>query len=266
MMNQAKYRRISIIAMTTMTAMLLFVVSAVWNLLLTAPAENEGWVVVLLILLFASGTIQFLVAYRLSGSRWVDEIRTKAYEAGKFDVFNQVEEQRRLEAQAAAETHADRVVKESGEILSGLQNLRSRDKYLEKLLSQLSAKLEVVQGIIYILDPADGFYHSRAGYALAEEKPAPVKAGEGLTGLVAETGETNIVYDIPEDYAGVVSGLGAGRSAYLIILPVMNDNHCIAIVELGVFKKPSGFVLDVLRQVCAELATRLSKFENRKQE
>jgi len=265
MMNQAKYRRISLIAITAMTALLLLVFSAIWNLLLATSAENEGWVVVLLILLFAAGVIQFLAAFRLSDPRWVSEIRIKAYESGKSEVHSQVEEQRKLEAQAAAETHADQVLRECGEILSGLQNLRSRDKYLEKLLSQLSARLEVVQGIIYILDPSNGLYHSRAGYALSSDKPEPVKAGEGLTGLVVETGETNIVYDVPEDYTGVVSGLGKGRSAYLVILPVMDVKNCVAIVELGLFRKPTGFVLDVLHQVCAELGTRLSKFENRKQ-
>jgi two-component system chemotaxis sensor kinase CheA len=69
-----------------------------------------------------------------------------------------------------------------------------------------------------------------------------------------------ILYDIPEDYFNVVSGLGSAKPRFLLVVPVISGEACIAVLELAAFKKPDAITGRLLQKVADALGARLSKY------
>ncbi len=115
--------------------------------------------------------------------------------------------------------------------------LSDREKYCEKLLTNLSKKFEIVQGVVFLIHVDEEIYHPAGKYAyFNEEPPKPFKTGETLPGQVARNKQLILIDDIPEGYVKVVSGLGTSSPKHLLIIPVLNDDKVIGILEIASFK------------------------------
>ncbi|MDT8432403.1 MAG: GAF domain-containing protein, partial [Bacteroidales bacterium] len=60
--------------------------------------------------------------------------------------------------------------------------------------------------------------------------------GEGLNGQVAKNGQVQVIRNIPDHYATVFSGLGSGKPAYLAIIPLVANEHTLAVIEVAGFR------------------------------
>jgi len=103
----------------------------------------------------------------------------------------------------------------------------------EKVLAFLSQYLGARVGTVYVPEP-DGRFRRVAGHAAA---PDTLGRGEGLLGQAAKDGRLLHVRDVPEDYLQVVSTLGRGKPAELLMAPAIADGTVHAVVELG-FLRP----------------------------
>lgn len=136
-------------------------------------------------------------------------------------------------------------------ITSGLKDISSVNEYTEILLKNIAREYKIVQGMFflrgfnsgnkylmnknYMKDDTFGMVGSYAWSS--EEKPVEFKTGEGLHGQVAKDMKLKNIYDIPEDYIQVSSGLGNSPPKNIVIFPVKYNNDAVGVVELASFER-----------------------------
>lgn len=259
MNNLGKYRQLSYLALTGSVVFLLLTFAALWNSLLTGDVKHEGWVIVFLLLLSASGALLFFIAYRTSDSAELEKIRKEAMEAGKNEILQELEKRNQIENQD--EKLEDENLNQSVDgIFSGMQGIRSETGFCNKVLANLAQQMGFVQGILYIRKANSDSFIASGEYALTGQKPEPFRSGETLAGTVAESKSVMVISDIPEQYVDITSGLGSSKPRFLVIAPVLHKDQCVAVLELAAFKKPDDAMTRVLNKLSAELGNRLHKF------
>ena len=118
-------------------------------------------------------------------------------------------------------------------LASRIQGEQRLETLGEKVLAFLSEYLGARVGTVYVSEE-DGRYRRVAGHAAA---PHTVERGEGLLGQAAKDGQPLHVRDVPDGYLPVVSTLGRGKPAELLVAPAAADGAVHAVVELG-FLRP----------------------------
>ncbi|PKP09992.1 MAG: hypothetical protein CVU09_08790 [Bacteroidetes bacterium HGW-Bacteroidetes-4] len=107
----------------------------------------------------------------------------------------------------------------------------------ERLLVGISKQIEIVVGMVYLLNDATKKYASIASYAYYSDKmPPEFEEGDGLIGQVVKDKKAMFIDELPAGYVKVVSGLGSHKPSYLAIIPVIDANKVIGVVELATFK------------------------------
>jgi hypothetical protein len=259
MNNLHKYRQFSYIVMASMTITVMLSLITCWNAMLSVNIRNEGWIIAFSMLSFVSGSVLFYLAYKLSDAAALENIRRTAYETGKGEILQEIEKRNQTEKSEQKIEEYD-IDKAAGIIFTGLQGKRSEAGLCNKVLSNLANDMGFVQGLIYVKGAGDEHFKVTGEYALTGQKPEPFKTGEGLCGQVAESKAVMTVYDIPENYFNISSGLGESKPRYLLMIPVVHKEECVAVVELAAFKKPDEITGKVLNKVSAELGVRLNKY------
>jgi len=133
------------------------------------------------------------------------------------------------------------------EIWENVKKEKEIEKITESFLIHLANKVEIVQGLFYLFDKKEKKFSISAKYAYySEDEPVSFDFGEGLSGQVAKDMKPMIINDLPEKYMTILSGLGSSAPTNLLILPVIQKNKTIGIVELASFVKidikPEAFV------------------------
>jgi len=134
-------------------------------------------------------------------------------------------------------------------------------KYTEKILSNFAKEFDIVQGLFFIKDKNTGEFSIAGKYAyFGETEPENFKIGETLSGQVAKN--MNILYlsEIPENYVTILSGLGSSSPNQLIIVPVINNNETIAIIEFASFKEFKKSTQKLLEAVSLKIGESLIKY------
>lgn len=124
------------------------------------------------------------------------------------------------------------------EINNGLSKTADVNEFFDKLLINISQPFKIVQGIAYALNPKTNKYETKSTYAYyTTEAFKEFEIGEGIPGQVAKDKKILLMDNIPQDYIRVVSGLGTGTPKYLLVVPIINQNETVAILELASFEK-----------------------------
>ncbi len=132
--------------------------------------------------------------------------------------------------------------------------------YCEDILKRISKELEIVQGVVYILNNSTLNYSLIASYAFYSEKmPEPFCLGEGLAGQVAKSMEPLFISSIPDDYIMVYSGLGKSSDAQMLIQPIVFQDKTIAIIEIASFKQIETEILDMFKDYSRQIAEIIHK-------
>ena len=111
-------------------------------------------------------------------------------------------------------------------------------KLSARLLSILTNYMNAPMGTVYLADTDRNF--KLTGSHAAQNVPATVKVGEGLIGQVIEHKKTTVVQDIPADYSRLTSSLGHTLPTALVIIPLVYENTCLGVIELGLLRKPNA--------------------------
>ena len=128
----------------------------------------------------------------------------------------------------------------------------NEDLFMEKLLSNISKRLEAVQAISFKKDETSGKFSILATYAYFSETDFhPFTEGETLPGQVAKNKEILVLSDVPKDYITILSGMGKGSPKHLLIAPILNpSNECIAVVEIASFSSFDESKKQLLNALC----------------
>ncbi len=135
------------------------------------------------------------------------------------------------------------------ELMKNLNLTYNLESYANQALINISKQLDIFQGILFVKSPNDGVYRKAGTYAYYTQEEIPeFNEGVGLSGQVASSKKLLNIVNIPEKYMTVLSGLGKSAPTNLIILPILNQNSCIGIVELASFIKFDSLVEQVLSE------------------
>jgi hypothetical protein len=259
MTNLSKYRKFSYYALAGMTLALLLSLASFWNVLLSGEVKHEGWVLAFFFITYLSGCALYILAYKHTDVHALENIQKSAFESGRDLILKEIEMKEQAKKLELKVEDSDIDVKVDA-VLSGLKGLKTESGFSNKILALLAKHFEFVQGIMYIKEPEGELFKPAGEYALTGQKPQPFSSGENLNGQVAETKSVMILYDIPEDYFNVSSGLGNSKPRYLIFVPVVFDGNSIAVIELASFRKPDDTTVQILNKLSADLGLRLNKF------
>ena len=135
--------------------------------------------------------------------------------------------------------------------------------YTEKLLHNIAKELNIVQGLIFVLNDADQLFHIKGEYAyFSEEQPRSFPLGESLSGQVAKNKKILNMKELPEGYITILSGLGKSSPRQLLIVPVVYDDNSIGVMELASFK-PFGENEELLAiKISESMANMLNELRN----
>ncbi len=135
------------------------------------------------------------------------------------------------------------------------------EKYCEKILINISKEFEIVQGMFFVRKYNGNTFSVKGLYAYySEKKPEDFKFGEGLSGQVAKDQKILDVPDIPDDYIVVYSGLGKAAPDNLLIIPVINKNKTIGIIELTTFKLFDKDTVNMFAKVSEKIGEKLVEY------
>jgi hypothetical protein len=135
------------------------------------------------------------------------------------------------------------------------------EAFAESLLGLLSKEFEVVQGLYFNLEKKSGNFIKMADYAYySDVPPREFMIGETISGQVAKNQKVMKITDIPEGYITVLSGLGSSSPSNLLIMPLINENETIGIVELAFFREPIEKEMNFFEELAGKAGKVAGKF------
>ena len=161
-------------------------------------------------------------------------------------------------AKSEKEKHEQYKINTIAEITYGLKREKSPAAYAHQLLTQMSKKFQLVQGIFHMKNGKDTF-SPIARYAFYSENGVEdFKLGEGLAGQAAADKELLNLSDIPDDYFTIISGTGSSKPKHIIISPVIHNNESIGVIEIASFrefdKTEEEIIFNAMKKVGEEIA------------
>ncbi|WP_232236252.1 HAMP domain-containing protein [Nocardia sp. BMG51109] len=131
-----------------------------------------------------------------------------------------------------------------------LQGHRDLSAVAQLIMNQVTPLVGAQYGAFFFIE-ADG-RHERlrliAGYGRNEDGTI-FDLGQSLVGQVAQTKTAIVVEQTPLDYVRISSGLGAGRPASLIVLPIVFEDQVLGVIELASFGTFTAVQRDFLEQL-----------------
>ncbi len=141
------------------------------------------------------------------------------------DVYHQLESDRWIKSHAT-------------EISVDLQKVSDYAELSQLVLSKICPLLNVGYGAFYRLDAQKNTLQLLSGYGYSGNKAAhrEFTLGEGLVGQCALEQKVITLNDPPEHYLNISSGLGEATPRYIRMIPVVNNNRILGVLELASFQ------------------------------
>ncbi len=262
MFNIKKYRFFSIFLFIVMVIVLMLLTITIWNLSVKEEnIANKDLLFFYLFFILAICILQFIIVYRLSDSKIIDRNINDIVSKEKARLIAEYKK-KDIKEEEKTEAQID-ITKAVKKILQNTQNMKNLKSYTEKLLSNLSKELEIVQGLFYVKSKKANHFSFAGEYAYTGEKPpADFKLGDTLPGQAAKDKDIIIVEDIPENYLSAESGLGKSLPKNLILVPVIYKGKPVAVMELALFKSIEKTEQNILKELSATVGDKIEKFAN----
>ncbi len=207
--------------------------------------------VLLWVLMSASGIFLFMLAVKKAHRLWIDEERRKklsdaAENEPSPEYKSSTRENKSLDFTAAARKLVRRIP----------ENVPLEEMGKE-LLKYLARELEVMSAVFYIRKKTG--FEAVATYAVSTlTEPYTFREGEGLTGQVAANQQIMMLTQLPEDYLKVCSGLGKAAPSYLAIVPLVHKHLTIAVVECSGYRYEPHEIESMFRIFSRDLMEKIS--------
>jgi len=163
-----------------------------------------------------------------------------------------------LKAQAASR---EWVKTQSGRVSGRLQRATEKRQFAENLLSEVTPLVGSVLASFYQLPENSDSLRLLAGYGLNSQASLKerYRIGEGLVGQCAQERKPLVVTDLPENYLQVHSSLGEAASRTLLLLPILQQERLLGVLELASFTPLSELHKNFLDEMLPIIAL---SFEN----
>jgi len=255
-----KYRLITVVLFISLIIVLLLFSVYLYN---TALKEeyfySKNIIVICIVLILIIAVLKLIISYKLSDQRKIDQKIKTIVENEKAKIIAEYDKQEIKEEKAnETEVKVDEIVKK---IIPNPQKLNTLKSYTEKVLSNIAKEIEIIQGLFYARIKKSNSFTVAGEYAFTgEKKPKDFKLGITLPGQAAKSKDILIIDKIPDNYFSVESGLGKSKPKSIVMVPIINKNTAIAVMELGTFKEINSAEQKVLKALSSKLGDKISKF------
>src|SRR5262249_20582590 len=124
-----------------------------------------------------------------------------------------------------------------GEVAATVQRLQSVEDFkgfANTLLSRISESIPLVYGGLYVADESHTRFIRTGGFALeAPGEPRQFALGEGLVGQAAVERRPLTLTTIDGDHLRISTGIGTLAPRNLLLVPVVNQDAVMAVIELA---------------------------------
>jgi CheY-like chemotaxis protein/HAMP domain-containing protein len=170
-----------------------------------------------------------------------------------------------LRATTARNTEQDWLKTNLAKFSGMMQGQRDLLTLAQTLLSELAPLVNAQQGVMYLIDSADGKLCLRqlVGYADQHHSGAPRRyaMGEGLVGQCAVERQRLLLTDVPADSIQVSSGLLSAHPRNVIVLPVLFEGQVKAVIELASLTEFTPTHVAFLEQLTGSIGIVLNTIE-----
>ena len=127
------------------------------------------------------------------------------------------------------------------------------------IISKLINYLKANQGAIFIVNEEDSENINLkliACYAYNRKKylDKKIEIGDGLVGQCYLERSSIILTEIPENYITISSGLGQSRPRYVLITPLLREEHVMGVLEMASFQKIEDYQIAFVEKVAESIA------------
>jgi signal transduction histidine kinase/CheY-like chemotaxis protein/CHASE3 domain sensor protein len=140
----------------------------------------------------------------------------------------------------------DKAWLQNGKIQLGnaIRGERILSRLANNLISVIATYVQSPVATIYIADEDWNF--KLAGSYAVTDAPNEIVVGQGLAGQVIREKNVMLLTELPADYHKIASSLGSTQPASVILLPIVYNNDCLGLIELGMLRKPEARELEFL--------------------
>lgn len=154
-----------------------------------------------------------------------------------------------------------------GKLSQGSEDVQ---KMAQKIISELADILQAGHATFYLLEDEHNndvdYYQLQGSYAYVERKNVSSRyaVGEGLIGQCALEKHNILLTNVPDDYIQISSGLGEQKPLNIIVIPILFENKCIAVIEIASFHRFTDNQIEFLNQSIANLGITMNSLIGRK--
>jgi signal transduction histidine kinase/ActR/RegA family two-component response regulator len=135
-----------------------------------------------------------------------------------------------------------------------MQGQRNIVSVAQLIMSELTPLVDAQHGAFYMMDAdktADTRLNLIASYGFAARKSLnySYRLKETLIGQCAFEKKRILLVDVPEDFIQITTGMGSAAPRGVVVLPVLFEGECKAVIELASFKSFSANHLTFLDQL-----------------
>ena len=131
------------------------------------------------------------------------------------------------------------------------------------VMRQLTPMLGAQVGALYVSDNNQLKLTASYAFVLRKAISDTFELGEGIIGQVALEKSQVMLSDVPQDYLSISSSLGESRPAFVVITPLLFNEHLIGVFELGFVQEPSEQDLMFLLRVGEAIAQSIESAQAR---
>ena len=136
------------------------------------------------------------------------------------------------------------------------------DKVIEELVNYLKTN----QGGIFIIndDQSKPVLELKASRAFERKKylEKQILPGQGLVGQCFLEKSTILITDVPDNYVNITSGLGKANPRAILIVPLINNEEIVGVIEFASFKKFTPLEVEFLEKVGESIASTVLSAKN----
>lgn len=126
-----------------------------------------------------------------------------------------------------------------------------------QVLNKLIAYIEAQAGAIFLLEATHqgNILGMTASYGNDSKKLACTELlpGEGLIGETFNKQKTILLEEIPESYLNIESGLGKGKPASLVLVPLCAMEICLGVIEIASLTKMEDYKIQLVEKITENL-------------
>lgn len=151
-----------------------------------------------------------------------------------------------------------------------LDILRKNNQNLQQLssaaISQIVKYTGANQGGFFIIqddNPSDIHLEQTASYAYNRQKYAQrrVELNDGLIGSCIIEKQTLYLPNIPDGYVAITSGIGEATPSNLLVVPLINNEKVLGVIELASFKTFEQFQMLFIEEVAENIASYIASIK-----